>query len=71
MGLHIPARLKRLGMRAHFRLAPGQDHPPWVDTFLGPGHELYVTPLPDGELLVAALADGREFDGPVGRSFER
>jgi hypothetical protein len=60
-----------LGMRAHFRLAPEQDYLPWVDVFLGPGHELYVTPLPDGELLVAALTDGRQFDGPVGRSFER
>lgn len=71
MGLNIPARRKRLGMRAHFRLAPGQDHRPWVDIFLGPGHELYVTPLPERELLVVALADGRRFDGPVGCSFQR
>jgi 2-polyprenyl-6-methoxyphenol hydroxylase-like FAD-dependent oxidoreductase len=71
MGLSIPARRRRLGMRAHFRLAPGQTHPPWVDIFLGPDHELYVTPLPDRELLVVALADGQRFDGPVGRTFQR
>jgi 2-polyprenyl-6-methoxyphenol hydroxylase-like FAD-dependent oxidoreductase len=71
MNLSVPVRRKRLGMRAHFRLAPGQTHPPWVDIFLGPGHELYVTPLPDCELLVVALADGNRFAGPVGRTFQR
>ncbi len=71
MGLSVPSRRKRLGMRAHFRLASGQDHPPWVDIFLGRGHELYVTPLPERELLVVALADGRQFDGPVGHAFQR
>ncbi|MGH9796337.1 MAG: NAD(P)/FAD-dependent oxidoreductase [Candidatus Acidiferrales bacterium] len=48
---------RRVGMRAHFRLAAGQTQEPWVDVFVGPGHELYVTPLPRDELLVAALAD--------------
>ncbi|MGH9791013.1 MAG: NAD(P)/FAD-dependent oxidoreductase, partial [Candidatus Acidiferrales bacterium] len=48
---------KRVGMRAHFRLGAGQAQEPWVDVFVGPGHELYVTPLPNNELLVAALAD--------------
>ncbi|MGH9817737.1 MAG: hypothetical protein ACRD6I_16810, partial [Candidatus Acidiferrales bacterium] len=48
---------KRVGMRAHFRLAAGRTQEPWVDVFVGPGHELYVTPLPNNELLVAALAD--------------
>jgi flavin-dependent dehydrogenase len=71
MGLSVPSRRKRLGMRAHFRIAPGQDHPPWVDIFLGKGHELYVTPLPDRELLVVALADGRQFEGPVGHAYQR
>jgi menaquinone-9 beta-reductase len=71
MGLSVPPRRKRLGMRAHFRVISGQEHPPWVDVFLGPGHELYVTPLPERELLVVALADGRQFDGPVGHAFQR
>jgi 2-polyprenyl-6-methoxyphenol hydroxylase-like FAD-dependent oxidoreductase len=71
MGLSVPVRRKRLGMRAHFRLAPGQVHPPWVDIFLGPGHELYVTPLPERELLVVALADGHQFDATVASTFQR
>jgi flavin-dependent dehydrogenase len=44
-------------MRTHFRLASGQIQPPWVEVFLGRGHELYVTPLPRGEIRVAALAE--------------
>ncbi len=55
LGLNIPARRKRFGIRAHFRLAPGQTQPAWVDVFAGRGHELYVTPLPNHEVLVAAL----------------
>ncbi len=57
LALDVPARRKRFGMRAHFRLAPGQDQAAWVDVFVGRGHELYVTPLPHREFLVAALAD--------------
>ena len=57
LALDAPARRKRFGMRAHFRLAPGQPQPSWVDVFVGEGHELYVTPLPDSEFGVAALAD--------------
>jgi 2-polyprenyl-6-methoxyphenol hydroxylase-like FAD-dependent oxidoreductase len=59
LGLDIPARRKRFGMRAHFRLAPGHEQPPWVDVFVGSGHELYVTPLPNREFLVAALANAQ------------
>jgi flavin-dependent dehydrogenase len=44
-------------VRAHFRLAPGQVQPPWVEIFLGHGYELYVTPLPEHEVLVAGLAE--------------
>ncbi len=33
LGLDVPPRRKRLGIRAHFRLAPGQAQPPWVDVF--------------------------------------
>ena len=58
LGLEIPVSRKRLGARAHFRLAPDREQPPWVDVFVRSGHELYVTPLPLREVLVAALADG-------------
>jgi flavin-dependent dehydrogenase len=47
----------RVGVRTHFRLAPGRSQPPWVEVFLGHGYELYVTPLPEGEALVAGLAE--------------
>ena len=57
LGLEVPVRRKRIGMRAHFRLAPGQSQSAWVDSFIYPGFELYVTSLPENELLVAALAD--------------
>src|SRR5262245_40628568 len=57
LGLDLTPRHHRLGIRAHFRLAAGMETPAWVDVFLGARHELYVTPLPRGELLVAALAD--------------
>ncbi len=49
----------RVGLRVHFRLAADRQAPPWVEVFLGGGYELYITPLPQGEVLVAALA-GRE-----------
>lgn len=46
---------QRVGLRAHFRLAPEIIQPPWVEVFLGPAAEMYVTPLPHHEVLVAAL----------------
>jgi 2-polyprenyl-6-methoxyphenol hydroxylase-like FAD-dependent oxidoreductase len=67
LALDAPTRRKRFGMRAHFRLAPGKDQVAWVDVFVGLGHELYVTPLPHREFLVAALADAQ----PRGESPER
>jgi flavin-dependent dehydrogenase len=63
MGLNVPVRRKRFGIRAHFRLAKGQAQAPCVDVFLGPGHELYV--------LVAVLADARQLGESVERSFHR
>ena len=71
LGLTRPARRRRLGMRAHFRLAPGADAPPWVDVFLGAGHELYVAALPHGEMVVAALAEVRDERSPAEVLFER
>ena len=71
MGLNVPLRRKRFGICAHFRLAKGQAQSPCVDVFLGLGHELYVTPLPGREILVAALADARRLSESVERSFHR
>lgn len=71
LGLDIPPRRKRLGIRAHFRLAPGQAQSSWVDVFVGRGYELYVTPLPEKELLVAALADSEVWGGSTERAFHR
>jgi 2-polyprenyl-6-methoxyphenol hydroxylase-like FAD-dependent oxidoreductase len=59
LGLEVaPGGRPRVGVRVHYRLAPEQPARPWVEVYLGRGHELYVTPLPDGELLVAALVEG-------------
>jgi flavin-dependent dehydrogenase len=52
-----PSRRVRVGLRTHFRLAEGMATPSWVDVYLGRRHELYVTPLPAGEVLVAGLAE--------------
>ncbi len=71
LGLDTPTRRKRFGVRAHFQLASGQEQPPWVDVFVCPGYELYVTPLPQGELLVAGLAYSESLPGPVEREFHR
>jgi flavin-dependent dehydrogenase len=71
LGLDTPPRRKRFGMRAHFQLAPGHEQPPWVDVFVCFGYELYVTPLPQGEVLVAALADGQSLHGPMDVEFHR
>jgi flavin-dependent dehydrogenase len=58
LGLEAPpSRRWRVGLRTHFHLAPAQFQPPWVEIFLGQGYELYVTPLPQGEILVAGLAE--------------
>jgi 2-polyprenyl-6-methoxyphenol hydroxylase-like FAD-dependent oxidoreductase len=56
LGLDAPVgRAARMGLRAHFRLAAGRPAPDRLEIFLGRGHELYVAPLPAGEVLVAAL----------------
>jgi len=71
LGLDLPVRRKRFGVRAHFRLAPGQEQPPWIEVYVAGGHELYVTPLPEGEVLVAALAGARSLGGPIEPVFHR
>jgi flavin-dependent dehydrogenase len=66
-GLDLPLRRKRFGLCAHFRLAEGREQPPWVDVFVRKGYELYVTPLPEREVLVAALV---EAGGSIGMAEE-
>jgi 2-polyprenyl-6-methoxyphenol hydroxylase-like FAD-dependent oxidoreductase len=53
----------RVGIRAHFRLAAGRPSPDRLEIHVGARHEIYVAPLPEGEVLVAALADARALGG--------
>ena len=69
LGWNAPSSQKRIGVRAHFRLAEGRAQSPWVNVFLLPGCELYVTPLPEREVGVAALALGSSLDAPIDRAF--
>ena len=71
LGLNAASRRQRLGARAHFRLAPGVPQQEWVDVFLGDGYEMYVTPLPGQELLVAALAEADAADGRIEDAYRR
>jgi len=70
LGLNVPVPCARIGARRHFRLAHGRTAPPWVDIFLGPAYEFYVTPLPDGEVLVALLAEAGGLHPPLERTFD-
>jgi 2-polyprenyl-6-methoxyphenol hydroxylase-like FAD-dependent oxidoreductase len=65
LGLDAPRpRRARIGLRTHFRLARPQDQASVIEIFIGDGHELYVTPLPGDEILVAGLSDrGATVDG--------
>ncbi|HEY4186298.1 MAG TPA: NAD(P)/FAD-dependent oxidoreductase [Polyangia bacterium] len=67
VGLEAPrVAHPRWGLRMHFRLAPDRPPPTFVEVFVGPGHELYLTPLPAGEVLVAVLSEhGGHQDSPV------
>jgi flavin-dependent dehydrogenase len=69
LSLDVPTREKWVGMRAHFRLANGQRQTKWVDVFHRRGYELYVTPLPDEELLVAVLARTAAIRGRIEEQF--
>jgi menaquinone-9 beta-reductase len=68
-----PRGRPRLGLRAHYRLAPGMPPPDLVEVFVGPGHEIYLTPLPDGEVAVAALTarDGNDGTANARAQFAR
>jgi len=48
---------RRVGVRLHYKLAAGRPDPSRLEIFVGRGYELYAAPLPDGELLLAALGD--------------
>ena len=69
LGLDRPPRGKRFGVRAHFRLEPRAETSRWVEVFLGGSYELYVTPLPGREMLVAALSSTRPLDRPLEEQF--
>ncbi|HZI79111.1 MAG TPA: FAD-dependent monooxygenase [Vicinamibacterales bacterium] len=70
LGLNVPVPRSRIGARRHYRLA-GRTAPPWVDIFLGPSHEFYVTPLPGDEVLVALLAEADAVHPPLEPVFDR
>ena len=56
LGLNGTARCDRFGIRAHFCLPDGAVEVPWVEVFVGIGHEIYVTPLPERQIAVGILA---------------
>jgi 2-polyprenyl-6-methoxyphenol hydroxylase-like FAD-dependent oxidoreductase len=70
LGLNVPVPRSRVGARRHYRLT-GRSAPPWVDIFLGPSREFYVTPLPGGEVLVALLAEADVVQPPLELLFDR
>jgi menaquinone-9 beta-reductase len=69
-GLNLPVPRSRIGARRHYRLS-GRTAPPWVDIFLGPAHEFYVTPLPGDEVLVALLVESDAVKPPLEPVFDR
>jgi 2-polyprenyl-6-methoxyphenol hydroxylase-like FAD-dependent oxidoreductase len=69
LGWNVPSPRKRIGARVHFRLAPSRRQMPWVNVILLDQAELYVTPLPDHEVGVAALAAGGALEAPLEQAF--
>ena len=70
LGLNVPEPRSRVGARRHYRLS-GREAPAWVDIFLGPSREFYVTPLPGGEVLVALLVEADAVHAPLEPQFDR
>ena len=65
-GLEQPAPTRpRWGVRMHFRLAADQPPPTFVEVFVGERHELYLTPLPANEVMVAMLSEPGGGDAPA------
>jgi flavin-dependent dehydrogenase len=71
LGLEHVARPRRVGIRAHFRRPSDMQPLSDIEIFLCPGYELYVTPLPNDEILVAALAHEHAAGGDLRGGFER
>jgi len=72
LGLDGDARTAgRAGVRMHYQLAPGRALAEQLEIFVGRGHELYVAPLPDGELLVAGLCDAGALAGGARAALDR
>jgi menaquinone-9 beta-reductase len=63
----------RVGVRMHFRLATGRSigRGDRLEIFIGRGYELYAAPLPDGELLLAALGDHGALAGGARATLDR
>jgi flavin-dependent dehydrogenase len=64
-------RAPRLGLRRHYRLAPGKQAAARVEIFIAPAHDLYVTPLGGGEISVALLVDRDQLAGRADDHFAR
>lgn len=69
LGADLAPTRRRIGLRRHYRPRAALATP-FVEVFLTPDCELYVAPLPAGEVLVAALADRRVMVGSPRRLFE-
>jgi flavin-dependent dehydrogenase len=62
---------RRVGVRTHYKLAGGCGEPSRLEIFVGRGYELYAAPLPDGELLLAALGDRHALGSSARASLDR
>jgi menaquinone-9 beta-reductase len=72
LGLDVPpGGPVRSGVRMHYRLAPGRTLAGNLEIFVGRGYELYAAPLPDGELLVAGLAEEGALGGSARAALDR
>ena len=69
LGWSLPPVRKRIGARAHFRLASGRPQNPWVNIVLVPQGEFYVTPLPGDEVGLALLTQGDALEPTLEASF--
>jgi menaquinone-9 beta-reductase len=71
LGLERLASPRRAGIRAHFQRPRDAPALPDIEILLRPGYELYVTPLPNNEVLVAALAHEHAAAGDLRGCFGR
>ncbi|MDP2345829.1 MAG: NAD(P)/FAD-dependent oxidoreductase [Deltaproteobacteria bacterium] len=63
--------LGRYALRRHFRLRAGTPLPERVEVHVGDGHEMYVTPVGDDVVGVAALCEKRVMTSGDGKPAER